>query len=363
MIQPSFSGTAPLLVRRDILATLALGTAGFAIPNAMAKALADGTPNAHDWDWLVGTWDVWHRRLKERLVGDTRWEEFPGRSAFWRTLGGLGNVDDNVVAIPSGTYRGLTLRAFDPATGKWSIWWLDARDPTHLEPPVSGRIEGDSGVFLGDDTLRGKPIVARFRWLDIHSARPHWEQAFSPDKGRSWEVNWVNFFTRTAAEPQPMPRLESAPGDWNFLVGSWSVRHRRLKQRLVGSTEWEEFSGTLVNWPVLGGYGNVGDNVFDRPDGTRRGIGLRAYDPATKQWQSWWLDGSTPGEIGAPARGGFAGATGLLLSDDMQDGRPVKTRITWSRITPVSARWEQAMSTDGGQSWETNWVSDFTRRG
>jgi hypothetical protein len=320
-----------------------------------------GAAHRHDWDWLVGNWDVWHRRLKERLAGSNEWEQFPGKSALWLALGGLGTIDDNIVDIPSGSYRGLTVRAFDPASQRWAIWWVDARNPTVIEAPVRGGFEGDSGVFQGLDIFKGKPIVMRFRWLDIHSRRPHWEQAFSPDGGTHWEVNWENFFTRTAAVATPLAAVAGRPRDFDFLHGSWRVEHRRLRQRLAGSTAWEEFHGTLDNRPVLGGQGNIGDNLFARTAGAHRGIGLRTFDPARGEWLSWWLDGGTPTGFAPPVRGRFSGGEGIFDGEDMLDGRPVKTRVRWSRITPRSARWEQAMSGDGGRTWETNWISDFVR--
>ena len=336
-------------------------------PFVRAAALAQSSPpcdpaRARDWDWLTGNWDVWHRRLKHRLAGSHEWEEFTGKSALWLALGGLGTIDDNIVDIPSGTYRGLTVRAFDPATQRWAIWWLDGRNPATIDPPVRGGFEGDSGIFTGPDTFNGRPVTIRFRWLDIHSARPHWEQALSTDGGTSWEINWENFFTRTATAPTPLLLLPDRNRDFDFLVGAWSVRHRRLRQRLAGSSEWEEFGGTLDNRPVLGGNGNVGDNRFDRADGVHRGIGLRAFESATGDWLSWWLDGRAPTAFATPVRGRFAGGIGTFIGEDDLNGRPVRTRVLWSRITRNSARWEQAMSADSGATWETNWISDFVRR-
>jgi hypothetical protein len=362
------------LSRREVVAGLALagggalfGPSGLAFAQSPRSGGAELAARAHDWDWLLGNWDVWHRRLKVRLAGSTEWDEFAGKSNFWLTLGGLGNIDDNILDLPGGTYRGTSIRAFDPASGNWSIWWLDGRYPTRIDPPVMGRFDGDGAAFIGHDTFNGNPITVRFRWLDVHGSRPHWEQAFSTDGGATWEVNWVNFFTRTAAAPTPQPVLGeagSAPGhgDWDFLVGSWAVRHRRLKRRLAGNNEWEEFDGTLVNWPILGGRGNVGDNVLHLPGGTYRGVGLRAFDPAGRQWLSWWLDGRNPATIAPPVRGGFTDGIGTFIGDDSLDGRPIRARVTWSRITRSSARWEQAFSADGGATWETNWTSDFIRR-
>lgn len=150
-----------------------------------------------DFDFLVGRWAVTHRRLQQRLAGDTRWEEF-GRACESRPIvGGLGNIDDNVLELPAGTYRAATLRVFDPATRLWSIWWVDGRAP-RLEPPVHGCFEGGMGTFFGDDVLDdGRPVRVRFTWSDITARFARWDQAFSADAGATWEHNWTMRFERT----------------------------------------------------------------------------------------------------------------------------------------------------------------------
>ena len=114
---------------------------------------------------------------------------------------------------------------------------------------------------------------------------------------------------------------------------------------------WEEFASELTNWPVMGGLGNVGDNVFHAPGGTYRGMSLRAFDATAKVWRSWWVDGRTPADIGAPVSGTFANGVGTLIGDG--------ARSTWSRVDSASPRWEQAIAKNG--AWETNWIADFTR--
>lgn len=156
------------------------------------------TGHEHDWDFLVGRWNVQHRRLKARLAGSTEWEEFDGTSVLWLTLGGLGTVDDNLLELPSGTYRAMGIRAFDKETSQWSIWWLDARSIA-IEPPVRGGFEDGVATFVGDDTLNGRPITVRFRWSQITPTSARWEQAFSPDGGATWETNWTMQFTRTGS--------------------------------------------------------------------------------------------------------------------------------------------------------------------
>ena len=359
----------PLLDRRRLIETMIVagGVAAFGAP-AWSRTLARGGGDQHrrDWQWLVGNWDVWHRRLKERLAGSDDWAEFAGKSACWLTLGGLGTIDDNIMELPGGEYRGFGIRAFDPATQRWSIWWVDGRNPTRIDPPVVGGFDGDAGVFTGRDTFKGRDIDVRFRWHDAHGARPNWDQGFSTDGGQNWEINWRNYFTRTAAVPTALPRLAGTGDlpqarDFDFLVGSWKVQHRRLKKRLAGSTDWIDFDGTFVNWPVLGGRGNAGDNMMNFPGAPFRGVGIRTLDPKAGEWLSWWLDGRNPSAIAPPVRGGFEGGVGTFIGDDSFAGRPIRTRVLWSRITAISARWEQAFSVDGGASWETNWISDFER--
>jgi len=197
--------TYPSQTRRAALVTLAAGAAASlaagtaaAQPGALLAAATPLTGHEHDWDWLVGRWSVRHHRLKKRLVGNTEWEDFDGSSVVWLTMGGLGTVDDNVLEIPSGTYRAMGTRAFDPKAGLWSIWWLDGRYPTVIEPPILGGFKDGIGIFVGDDTLNGRAIKTRFRWSDITATSARWEQACSPDGGVSWEVNWVMHLTRVA---------------------------------------------------------------------------------------------------------------------------------------------------------------------
>jgi hypothetical protein len=153
----------------------------------------------HDFDFLVGTWRIHHRRLKERLAGSDQWEEFEGTSENWQTLAGAGNVDDNVLELPAGTYRAIALRSFDPSTQRWAIWWLDSRYPHGpLDPPVVGGFSHGVGIFLANDSFEGQPILTRFIWSDISETAARWEQASSPDGGRSWEVNWIMELTRVS---------------------------------------------------------------------------------------------------------------------------------------------------------------------
>ena len=166
-----------------------------------------------------------------------------------------------------------------------------------------------------------------------------------------------------ASKPMQSESVSSGPPeDFDFLIGHWQVHHRRLKERLANSHEWIEFSGSSVVWKVMGGYGTMDDNVLELPGGTYRAAGLKAFDPKSGQWSIWWLDARMPlGPLDPPVRGRFRNGVGTFFSDEIFNGRPIRVRFTWSDITPATCHWEQAFSTDGGATWETNWVMDFTR--
>ncbi|MGN6690514.1 MAG: DUF1579 domain-containing protein [Sphingopyxis sp.] len=149
----------------------------------------------HDFAFQTGEWQVRHRKLRDRLAGCGDWFEFGGICRGWELIGGAGNVDDHWLDDPNGAYSAATVRRTDPATGVWSIWWLDSRFPG-LAPPLQGRFVDGIGTFFGKDEHDGRPIDIRFIWSDITGTTARWEQAFSADGGATWEVNWLMEFTR-----------------------------------------------------------------------------------------------------------------------------------------------------------------------
>lgn len=157
-----------------------------------------------------------------------------------------------------------------------------------------------------------------------------------------------------------MSNISSTSNDFDFAVGDWIVKHRRLKERLSGCDDWVEFDGTMSTRKILGGDGNLEDNFLDLPGDPYRAIALRAFDRQAMQWSIWWLDGRSPTQLDVPVVGGFAGGKGLFYADDQLGGTPIKVRFTWLP-SDTEPRWEQAFSDDGGSTWETNWTMDFYR--
>ena len=166
-------------------------------------------------------------------------------------------------------------------------------------------------------------------------------------------------------------QAETTARDFDFLMGSWHVANRRLKRRLAGSDDWEEFASTAVAQPILDGFGNQDVFTTDH-DGGRNSVGdrlkpvphadssFRFFDPERQRWSIYWADSRRPGELDPPLFGHFDGEAGVFHGEDVHKGRPILVRFTWSGVTTPTPRWEQAFSDDGGRTWETNWVMDFT---
>ena len=148
--------------------------------------------------------------------------------------------------------------------------------------------------------------------------------------------------------------------DFDFLIGTWKVHHGTLKQRLHGSTEWNEFEGDMVSRKILNGIGNLDENLIHAKTGLVHAIALRLFNPASKEWSIYWSTDQT-GILDIPVIGRFQDGRGEFYSQEIFEGRHIYSRFIWSKITGSSAQWEQAFSEDGGKIWETNWIMKFER--
>lgn len=147
--------------------------------------------------------------------------------------------------------------------------------------------------------------------------------------------------------------------DFDFLHGRFRVRNVRLRERLSGCTEWDEFEASNECHPVLERGGNVDEFATDWHGGYR-GMTLRLYDPMQRQWSLYWAN-RDDGVLEPPVVGHFEHGVGTFHGRARHHGREVRVRFRWHEIRPDSAHWEQAFSDDGGRRWETNWHMHFTR--
>jgi hypothetical protein len=146
--------------------------------------------------------------------------------------------------------------------------------------------------------------------------------------------------------------------DFDFFIGSWTVVNRQLKTLFAGCDEWEEYPATTTCQCIFNGGGNTEEIIF--PTKNSRGFTLRLFDTERRKWSIYWSNSRT-GVLFPPVVGTFVDGRGDFYGDDTHEGRPIKAHFIWDDITPTSARWTQLFSADGGGTWETNWIMEFTR--
>lgn len=159
------------------------------------KGTAAVTPSKHDFDFLLGNWQVQNKRLKARLVGSKEWLEFPARLEEGRKiLNGLALMDQYKAEFNGEYFEGVSLRIFNPATEQWTIYWMDTNHPVITEQVV-GVFKDGVGEFYGEELFAGKPVKLRFIWSEITAQSARWEQAYFDEAREAWETNWIMEFT------------------------------------------------------------------------------------------------------------------------------------------------------------------------
>jgi len=159
--------------------------------SSAATALPSQPDGQTDFNFELGTWKIHLKRLEHPLTGSNSWVEFDGDSVTRSVLNGRAELEEFETDSPGGGHiEGLTLRLYNPQSREWSLYWANSRKGT-LEPPQIGQFKSGRGEFYAQDTLNGKPIFVRFLWTETTTNSPHFEQSFSEDGGKTWEVNWI----------------------------------------------------------------------------------------------------------------------------------------------------------------------------
>jgi len=153
----------------------------------------------HDFDPLIGAWKYHLKKLLHPLTGSNNWTEFDGTGVCYKIWDGRAELDTIEVDSPTGHIKGLTLRLYNPQTHQWRLYWANSQIGI-LDPPQIGEFKNGRGEFLAQDMLNGKSIFIRFVWTNMTTNTPHFEQSFSDDGGKTWEVNWITDQTRVKDE-------------------------------------------------------------------------------------------------------------------------------------------------------------------
>jgi hypothetical protein len=148
-----------------------------------------------DFDFEIGTWKTRLSRLLNPLTGSTTWVEYEGTTVVRKVWNGRANLVELVADGPSGHFEGLSLRLYNPQSRQWSLNFASSRSGA-LSPPAIGGFKNGRGEFFSQETFDGRAIFVRFVISDITPNSCRFEQAFSDDGGKTWEVNWIATDTR-----------------------------------------------------------------------------------------------------------------------------------------------------------------------
>ena len=149
----------------------------------------------HDFDFEIGTWKTHLRRLVHPLTGSTTWVELEGTTVVRKVWNGRANLAELEADNASGHLEVLSLRLYDPQSHQWSLNSANSKSGT-LSQPTIGEFRNGRGEFFDQESFNGRTILVRNVWSDITADSGRFEQAFSDDGGKTWEVNWIAVDTR-----------------------------------------------------------------------------------------------------------------------------------------------------------------------
>ncbi|HEX8454314.1 MAG TPA: hypothetical protein VF647_19700 [Longimicrobium sp.] len=153
-----------------------------------------------DFDFEIGSWKTRLSRRLRPLTGSTTWVDYEGTTVVRKVWDGRANLVELVADGPAGHFQGLSLRTYNPATRQWTLNFANAADGA-LAVPTIGEFRDGQGEFYSHETLNGRAILVRFVIKDITPTSCRFEQSFSDDGGRTWELNWVAVDTRIPDAP------------------------------------------------------------------------------------------------------------------------------------------------------------------
>jgi hypothetical protein len=174
---------------------------GVAEQNSAPSKTSPERDGQNDFDFEIGTWKTHLSRLVHPLTGSTTWVEYEGTSVVQKIWDRRANLVELDASGPAGRVQALSLRLYDPQSHQWSLNSADVKGGT-LSVPTIGEFKNGRGEFYDQEPFNGRTILVRNVWSDITANSCRFEQAFSGDGGKTWELNWIAIDTRVKDESQ-----------------------------------------------------------------------------------------------------------------------------------------------------------------
>jgi hypothetical protein len=156
---------------------------------------SDERAGVRDFDFLHGRWRVHNRRRPRSAACSAEWEEFEGRSVVRPLWDGAGNMEEWEASPPGGVIRAISLHLYDAGAHQWRLHWATERDG-RVGVPTVGSFDRGRGEFFAQEDIAGRSTLLRITWEELSPYQCRWEQSFSHDGGRSWQLDWTMAFTR-----------------------------------------------------------------------------------------------------------------------------------------------------------------------
>ena len=170
-------------------------------PQPAADRTARTPDGEHDFDFEIGKWKTHLKRLVNPLSGSTpKWVEYDGTTVVRKVWNGRANMVELVVDGADGHFEGLNLRLYNPKSRQWSLNFANANSGILTQPTIGGFRNG-RGEFYDQEPFEGRAVFVRFVISDITADSCRFEQSFSDDGGKTWEVNWIAIDTRISEKP------------------------------------------------------------------------------------------------------------------------------------------------------------------
>ena len=174
-------------------------------PRSGSAMIVSPAGGEHDFDFEIGTWKTHLRRLLKPLTGSTTWVEYDGTTIVRKVWDGAANLVELKVDGPAGHFEGLSLRLYNPQSKQWSLNFANRVSGT-LSVPTIGEFRNGRGEFYDQEDVGGRVVLVRFVIVVVDADTCRFEQAYSADGGKTWEVNWTALDTRVREADVRSPR-------------------------------------------------------------------------------------------------------------------------------------------------------------
>jgi hypothetical protein len=350
-----------------MLASLSLRSTAVAQTNSSTssatekrEAVRDGQ---RDFDFDLGVWKTHSSRLLHPLTGSTTWADMDGLTVVKKVWGGRANLAEYKAEGSAGKVELLSLRWYSPEAHQWNLGFATPNSGAVGVPSV-GEFKNGRGDFYDYEEINGEYVLVRFSIWAISEDTAQSEQAFSDDGGKTWEVNWINKYTRMNDQTDIDWSKDSATDggghDFDFNFGSWHTHIQRIPDPFSNPSKSYELDGTVVVRKVWGGRAQLEEIEGEGSNGHWQGLTLFLFNSKSHQWSQTFIN-SKMGVLNSPTIGAFKLGRGELFNQDTLNNRSILVRGVWSDITPNSHSYDESYSDDGGKTWKPAFIAHLTR--